>query len=434
MRAHLAYYYHRLSESFWFLPSLITLFAVLLSVGTLTLDRHPPEQLYEILPWSAGLDRSNARLIISTISGSIITAASLVFSLTLVALTLAASQLGPRLLSMFMRDRLTQVVLGSFVGTFVFTLLILASLGDTAEGLQVPRASIFAALLLTLLSFALLIAFIHRLSSSLNAEVVVARLAQNLETQLSGLLSEKSDDTEPESDRETAWDAGASIASARCGYLQAVDSAALVEVACEHDTEIRLLCRPGHFLQKGESIAEVRDAPEDLEGFAKGVRGALVFGRVRTDAEDPEYAVRAIVEIALRALSPGVNDPYTAVTCTDWLGERLRQILTGQLPARLQRDDSGAIRLRRLDLTVGRYFDAAFNDLRQSAEGNVSVLIRIAETLARLDKVAEGSEARDAILRHSKLIARACKRSVPEEEDREDMQERLEEIGIRLAE
>jgi len=433
MRARAAYYYHQLSESFWFLPSLIALAAILLSAGTLALDRNPPTLLYEVLPWSEGLDRSNARLIISTVSGSIITAASLVFSLTLVALTLAASQLGPRLLSMFMRDRITQVVLGTFVGTFVFALLILANLGDSSGGLEVPRASIFMALLLTLVSFALLIVFIHHLSSSLNAETVVARLAHNLDLQLSGLLRERDETAEHESDAKVAWDSSGSVVSTQCGYLQAVDSKALVEIACEQETEILLHWRAGHFVQKGEVIADLRQKPDDFDDVAGRIRACMVFGPQRTDAEDPEYAFRAVVEIALRALSPGINDPYTALTCTDWLGQGLRQILAGRLPDRIRRDDSGKPRLHTNPLTVGGFFDAAFNDLRQSAEGNVPVLIRVAETLARLDEVAKEPEARDAVLHHSNLIARACKRSVAEEEDREDMDDRLKEIGIRLS-
>ena len=423
---------HLLSENFWFLPLIMTVAAVALSAGTLALDRDPPLALYRWLPWSEGLGSSNARLIMSTVSGSIITVASLVFSLTLVSLTLAARQLGPRLLSMFMRDRVTQVALGTFVATFVFALLVLASLDDPSDSVLVPRASIFVALLLTLLSFGLLIAFIHHLARSLNADVVVARLAQNLGAQLSELLCADHQASDAGKGSPPQWNEGVAIRSDASGYIQTVDCKALVELACAHDTEIATQRRAGQFVHRGEPIALVRDNVDGSKEIGHAICGAIVFGSRRTDAEDPEFVFQAIVEIALRALSPGINDPYTARTCIDWLGEALAQVLAGHMPDPLYRDDEGRVRLHTVPHTSAGFFDAALNEIRQSAEGYVPVLIRMAETLERLTAVARTSEHYDIIRHHAEMLGRSCERSIVDVDDREDMRERLRRIEAAL--
>jgi len=425
MRARVVYWMHLLSENFWFLPLIMTVAAIALSAGTLALDRDPPLALYRWLPWSEGLGGSNARLIMSTVSGSIITAASLVFSLTLVSLTLAARQLGPRLLSMFMRDRVTQVALGTFVATFVFALLVLASLDDPSDTDLAPRASIFVALLLTLLSFGLLVAFIHHLARSLNADVVVARLAQDLRAQLTELLCTDRQTSDIGNRSPPQWGDGLAIQSHASGYVQTIDCKALVELACAHDTEIAMHRRAGQFVHRGEPIALVRDDVGGSEEIGHAVCGAIVFGPRRTDAEDPEFVFQAIVEIGLRALSPGLNDPYTARTCIDWLGEVLAQVLAGHMPDHLYRDHEGQVRLHTVPHTPAGFFDAALNEIRQSAEGNVPVLIRIAETLARLAAVARTSEHSNIIQHHAEMLGRSCERSIADEFDRADMRERL---------
>ncbi|MDX1402446.1 MAG: DUF2254 domain-containing protein [Kiloniellales bacterium] len=430
----MSYLYHQLSESFWCLPSLIAIAAIALSVGTLALDRNPPLSFYELLPWSEGLDRSNARLIMSTISGSIITAASLVFSLTLVSLTLAAGQLGPRLLSIFMRDRITQVAIGTFVGTFIFALLVLANLGETEGALEVPRASIFVALVLTLLSFGLLIAFVHHQARSLNADVVVARLAQNLDAQLSALLGDPEDQCSSVSrEFEGKWTQSKDVLSNASGYVQTIDCKALVEIAIGHDTEILLHYRAGHFVHEGEAIARIRGEPEKFRQLADDVCGSIVLGPKRTDAEDPEHAFQAIAEIALRALSPGINDPYTALTCIDWLGDALTKVLTGRMPESTFQDEDGAIRLHTDPLCVEGFFDVALNEIRQAAEGKAPVLIRLAEMLVRLGKVANTASKRGIIQRHADMIERTCERSITEGNDREDFQRRLREVKLALS-
>lgn len=434
MKAQLTYLLHKLRESFWFLPALMTIAAGALSLFTLTLDHNPDLTLIRMLPWSEGLGFANARLILSTVAGSIITAASLVFSLTLVALTLAAGQMGPRLLTLFMRDRMTQFVLGTFVATFVFALLVLASLGDQADGATVPKISIFVSLLLTLLSFGLLIAFIHHLATSLHADEVVARMAQELDTQIVKLFAKKENDSGTNTESEPSWESSTSIASPKRGYVQTIDQSALVKIARCHDTEIQLRFRPGQFVCRDETFARVRGNPDSLEEIRTNICQSIVFGPKRTNAEDPEFALQAIVEIGLRALSPGLNDHYTAVSCLDWLGDALMVILKGSMPDAVYRDEADQVRLYMVPVTLEGLFNTALNELRQTAEGNVAVLIRMAETLERLAHVASTSEQKMIIRRHVDMLARTCKRSIEEELDLKDVDERLRDIEAVLAE
>lgn len=433
MKARLTYLVHKLRESFWFLPTLMTLGAVALSVLTLNLDSRPPFALVEAMPWTQGLGPTNARLIMSTIAGSMITAASLVFSLTLVSLTLASAQLGPRLLSMFMRDRMTQVVLGAFIATFVFALLVLTSLGENGDPGIIPSVSIGTALLFTLLSFGLLISFIHHLASSLQADVIVARVAQDLGVQLSRVFGAGESRPESRDEPENWHDDATQILSRTGGYVQAIDCDALVNVASVHDTEIRLQYRPGHFVCEGETVAQVQHRSPEFDAITNEICGAIVFGPKRTQTDDPEFAFQAIVEIGLRALSSGINDPYTAITCIDRLGEALVRAFRGDIPNHVFRDAEGKVRVRAVPLTFEGLVNTAFNELRQSAAGNAAVLIRLAETLGRLANFAMTTEQRGVIRHHAGMLARSCDRSIADERDREVVHERLRALESALS-
>ncbi len=429
--ARFGYLLQNLRESFWFLPALMTLAGLGLSILTLALDREQYFAIGWLLPWAQGLGVDNARLLMSTIAGSMITVTSLVFSMTLVSLTLASGQLGPRLLALFMGDRVTQTVLGTFVSTFVFALLVLSALGERGAADLVPQASIAVALVLTLASLGLLIAFFHHLASSLHADTVVARMASELESQVRLMFAAREGEQAVEHPADVPEQA---IESRDGGYVQAIDGERLVQLAREHDVRIRLLYRAGHFVCGGEPLACVSGAGKGAPGqLGDGIREAIVFGPKRTNAEDPEFALQAIVEIALRALSPGVNDPYTAITCIDRLGQALARVLAGSLPVACHADPDGVVRLVRVPLTLQGLFDAAFNEIRQAGARNVAVLVRLAETLARLARAARTAEHGDVVRRHADMLRRASENGVSEPNDLADIRERLDAIGALLA-
>lgn len=429
MRAQLDYLLHKIREGFWFLPSIMTLAACALSALTLFFDRNGQFGLAGFLPWSDGLAFANARMILSTIAGSTITVASLVLSLTLIALTLASGQLGPRLLSLFMQDRITQSVIGALLATFLYALLVLANLGGPDDRSVVPRASILIALILTLLSFAMLIAFVHHIATSLHADGVVARLARNLDIQI-GVFFAKC--PKPRADLEVTtpdWEDAAHIRAESSGYVQNIDADTLAALAEESDTELRLQCRAGDFIRRSDPIVALRNKPDDIDALSENVRNSIVLGSKRTNAEDPEFAIMAIVEIGLRALSPGINDPHTAFSCIDWLGDALCRIVGQGMPDSCYRDVGGNPRLHALPLTLDGFFDTAFSEIRQAAEGNAAVMTRLAWTLRRLDESADTDAQREIIGRHARMLRRAGERSLEESFDREALELPLDAIG-----
>lgn len=324
-------------------------------------------------------DPDSARTVLSTVAGSMITVAGVAFSVTIVALSLASSQLGPRLLSNFMRDRGNQVVLGGFIGTFIFCLLALGSL--PAQQQQFASVSVSVGLVLAVCSLVLLIYFIHHIASSMQADHVIEAVAADVKTCLQSIFPIDEIETGSLDVEHFETESGARVHSQSIGYLQCVDERTLLEIAKEHAVRIRLLRRPGHYLGWGAPLVEVTNGTsQDLDAdLARRIRQAFMIGGSRTAEQDPEYGIHQLVEIALRALSPGINDPFTAITCIDHLAGLLSSIaaIPERAPARW--DSQGDLRLLLDPIDFVGVVEAAFNQIRQSATGNASVSIRLLE-------------------------------------------------------
>ena len=274
-----------------------------------------------------------------------ITVVGLVFSITIVALTLASTQFGPRMLRNFVRDRGTQVTLGTFVATFVYSVLVLGSVSHGGNAF-VPHLSITVALGLLLVDLGVLIYFIHHVATSIQLPQVIA---EHRGGPLEAIASEVA------RRRRRRADAGAraarrrpssSLASTRTarhvpattsGYLQFVGYPTLVDIATRADAVIELLHRPGHFVVEGLPLAKVWP-PAAAPEVARGLERAHATGAHRTLAQDLTFAIDQLVEIAIRALSPAVNDTFTALTCIDWLGDGLCKISAQWNPDRVHRD------------------------------------------------------------------------------------------------
>jgi uncharacterized membrane protein len=254
MRAHLRYLWHRLTGSLWLMPAAMIFGAVALALAMLKLDAAVPWTWAEPLEWLLPVGVEGTRQLLATIAGSMITVASLVFSMTLVALTLASSQLGPRLISRFMRDRIHQVVLGTFLATFVYALLILQTVTDSGDARFVPHLAVLVALLLTLVSLGWLIYFIHHVADSIQADSVIADIGE----ELSRAIRHRFPDVEqtrplpletPVVDR-LATPAG-QVAARASGYVQAIDARGLLRSATGHGLLIQIQARPGDFVVEG---------------------------------------------------------------------------------------------------------------------------------------------------------------------------------------
>ena len=437
MRVRLNVVLDKLTGNFWFIPSVMTLGAIVLAAGAVAFDQSDYGEWLRRDAWRDRLQIDNAQLIVSTIAGSMITVTSLVFSLTLIALTLASQQLGPRLLSVFMRDRITQVVLGLFVATFLYSLLVLAALSEIENGLATPVFSIAMALLLTVVSVAFLISFIHHLASSMQADTMIERMSADLSRQVKRLFPPRTDGANDEQKeqitREKQLEDAIDICAESSGYLQTIDVSYLLERACAKDLEIVLFGRVGDFICKGEALASVSPKQNSSDEVCEELLAAIVLGRTRTPVQDLEFAMSAIVEIAVRALSPGVNDPYTAVTCIDRLGDTLSKILQRGPTVSRHADRNGHVRVTTPSVSFDDVMGMAFNEIRQSAKDNVSVTLRLLDTLARLARFAQTPPTMTAIRRHAEMVERSARQHIVEPHDLEDVARRVSRLNGLLA-
>lgn len=441
MRSLLHKYWDILHSSFWFLPSLMVAGAIALAVATIALDEMATSEWLQALGWAYTGGAEGASSVLGAIAGSMITIAGVVFSMTLVALSLASSQLGPRLLRNYMRDTTTQMVLGTFVSTFVYCLLVLRTIRRADEIAFVPHLSVNIGVLLALVSVAVLIYFIHHVSMSMQADQVVARVGQDLaaeidrrfpepigeERDLAGIQS--ADTGIPEAfDREAR-----PVLAGGDGYLQHVDANALMALAKKADALLRLERRPGQYVVSGRPLVMVWPGEGVNDEFAAQVNDAFALGDQRTSAQDVEFAIHQLAEIAVRALSPGINDPFTAVACVDRLGSALSRLAQRKMPSPYHSDEQQRLRVLAAPVTFPEIVDAAFNQIRQYARPSAAVTIRLLETIALVAEAVHRAADRAALRRHAQMIVRGAREGLPEAEDRLVVEDRFE-IAVRALE
>ncbi len=334
----------------------------------------------------------------------------MVFSVTIVALQLASSQFTPRVLGGFVADRVNQSVLGIFNGTFTYTLLVLRTIRSRAEDRTalVPHVAVTMALLLLLVSIAALIIFINHSARSIQASVVLQRETARTLARIAVLFpdevgyperDETGKDVAPALDAEPS----AFVLAAHSGYLQAVDTQALLALRTAtgaRSITVRMELDVGSFAFPGIRLATVWPAGAlDDEATAAAVRSAFLLGPERTIDQDVEFGLVIISDIALRALSPGINDPTTAIHCIDRLAELLAALGTRQPPRAERRSDDGAVQLLLRGTSFTRALDISFSQIRLFGAGNPAVVTRLLEVLTQLATVlprARHGELREA--------------------------------------
>ncbi len=396
----------RLRSSYWFLPSLMAVGALLLSFATLALDASLGPARLPLLSSLGGMNRPDgARALLSTVAGSLITVAGVVFSMTLVGLSLASQQFGPRLVGNFMRDRGNQLVLGTFVATFLYCLMVLRTVrsADVTAGTAafVPHTSVAVALVLTLTSLGVLIYFIHHTAESIQVSYVLARVGRALTQQILAFpegANEGAPEGSPVTDAPPELPEGFSaeavtLRAQRAGYVQAIDLAGLVALAQEHDAVVRLHHPPGSFLMLDGPLADV--FPEQAsEALAGRIEGSYVLGAVRTPQQDPYFLFDQLLEVAVRALSPGINDPFTAISCIDRMAESLNLLARRRLPSTFLTDDEGALRLVVPRPEIGELVEHLFGELRAHGAADPMVARHLALTLRRMQASTSEPELR----------------------------------------
>ncbi len=425
MKGQFFKYWDRVRSSFWFVPAVMASGAVALAMMSTNLDEPLTAWLTRTFRWTFEGGAEGASAVLGVIAGSMITIAGVVFSMTLVAMTLASSQLGPRLLRNFMRDTPNKVVLGTFIATFLYCLLVLRTIRRAEEVAFVPHLSVTVGVLLAVASVGVLIYFIHHVSISIQVNEIVEHIAEELIDKVDGLFPEHIGRGAPTIPAEPpdagfleALDTDARpVGADEDGYLQFIDGKALLELAMEEDLVVRLTRKPGNYIVARSPLALISPASRVTDQLVDRVRSLLVLGHQRTSGQDIEFGVNQLVEIAVRALSPGINDPFTAITCVDRLGSVLCRLATREVPSHYRHDHGGRLRLIAPADAFPEITDAAFNLIRQSSRSSAAVTIRLLESIAAIAGFAHRPEDRAALRRHADMVARGAIEGLKEDED-----------------
>ena len=421
-----------LRTNLWVVPMVEVIGAVLLYAGTHALDRSAFHGALHLPSWVIEGDADAARQILTAIAAAVITVVGVVFSIILVTLTLASTQFGPRMLRNFIRDRGTQITLGTFVATFVYATLVLISIpGPLRDGRQfVPHLSITVSVALVGVSMGVLIYFIHHIATTIQLPQVIASIASDLSRAIDAERGEpgKLESGPSVTELLTRMRAGGgTVPAPASGYLQFIRHRTLVQLATEKGAVVRLLYRPGHFLVEGHPMAIVWPAGA-AEAVTQELRRAHVTGPNRTLTQDLAFAFDQLVEIAIRALSPAVNDTFTALTCIDWLGESLCKVTTRWQPTRVHRDSHGFVRVITAHVSYSGLVERAFEKIRQASRGMPAVMIRQLDALTKIVELTSDGEQREILLRQAAMILQSSAESVPEPSDRADVQREYDQV------
>jgi uncharacterized membrane protein len=403
MGTWLAYFWERIHRSLWFVPAVMALAAAGLAIGAGRLDATIADY-GAIQPWLFKGDPEAIRTLYSTVAGSMITVAGVSYSITMVAMSLASSQLGPQLLRNFRRDRSNQVVLGAFIATFLYCLLALWT-GTAPDALDEYQPSVSASLVLLMAtgSLFLLIYFIHHIALSIQADYVIDQVSRDLQQSLAlAFPAQASPAPEPfigEDETECCI-----VSAPLSGYLQGVDEDGLLKMACKHDLRFVVLRRPGHFLMASGPLVKVigqRSIPPEL---TKRIRRSFIIGGRRTADQDPEQGIHQLVEVAVRALSPSLNDPFTAMTCVDRLSGVLGHIAGNRARPAIRCDQRGAARVRLERVDFAGVVSAAFDQIRQFSGQMPAVAIRLVEACGRIAEQTDDPERRAFLAHQARLV------------------------------
>lgn len=379
--------WEKVRDGLWFLPSLLALVAAGLAVLMVRLDvaYATPERVRNLW-WLFGGSPEGARGVLTAIAGSLITVTGVVFSVTIVALQLASSQFTPRLLQNFMRDRGNQLVLGVFIGTFTYTLLVLRTIrapSDGATPIFLPAGSVTMAVLLALASMGFLIYYVNHIAHWLEASSIVDRVARDtlgiIRHAMPRIEDGRTDAVRP---TDTPGDAAAYVLSRRSGYLQFLEDEHLLEVAARHDIRIHVEVGMGAFVQETGVLASIHSAGAVDEPTVERVRRGFVLGHRRTLIEDFELGLVQLSDIAVKAMSPSLNDPTTAIMALHRIGELVAEIGRRRPRRELERD--GVVRVVVWLPSFERTVDVAFSQLRRYGAADTALVLEMLKTMARI--------------------------------------------------
>ena len=444
MRAQLWAFWDDLRASYWFIPTLMTLGAVVLSVVVTTVDGRIGETWIDGVSWLYANKPDGARTLLSTVAGSMIGVAGVTFSITIASVVYASGQYGPRLLSNFMRDTGNQVTLGTFIATFLYCLLVLRTIRAADEGYGganpamdavgpfVPHLSILVGLALTLASIGVLIYFIHHVPKSILVSNVIAGIGRELVERIDTVFPERAGTSAPDIEPppvahaqvpDDFYETATRVRADGDGYVQSIDADGLFDAAVEHDLVIRLRFRPGDFVTTAESLVLAWPPDRVDEDLMERIRSSFVWGASRTPLQDVRFLINELVEIGARALSPGVNDPFTAINCLDWLGAALKRMAGRDFPSEGRYDERGTLRLIAHPTSYAALVEAVFGQLRPYVAADRNAAFHAMKVIGEVAGQTDDDDAKRVLRREAEtLVTQATALGAP---DRDALEARL---------
>ena len=370
-------------------------------------------------------DPQVAQVILGGIAASIMTVVSIVFAILLMTLTLASMQFSPRIIVSFTRDRVTQWTLGIFLGTFSYCMAALPAARSQPYPFA-PVATVLGAMLLALVCVAWLLYFIHHISQAISVNQIVDRIASETEAMVDEMMPHPHRPTrmgDNDQINPAAWETP--VLSDASGYIRFIDTEQLVALAKSYRVKAHVLRRVGQFVPAGIPLLMVYKGERlSSEGVAQ-LRGAFDLGPSRTLQQDLEFGVLQIVDIALKAISPAVNDPSTAISCVDQLSRILIRFASREPPESMLYDPPGVVRVSIQWTDFDRMLDSAFEQIRLYSQTDMAVSLRLLRALGDIAVSTPDPHYRAALAERGRRIVAGCAEKLGEQE--------LKEMRIRLA-
>ncbi len=405
-----------LQGSLWFIPSLMVCLGIVLALGLVEVNFSLDNSLSERWPRIFGAGAAGSRGMLTAIATSMITVAGVVFSITIVALSLAASQYSPRVLRNFMSDRPTQVVLGTFVGIFAYCLIVLRTIRGGDEGAFVPSIAVLGGVVMAFIGVGLLIYFVHHVAASIQVSSILARITRDANAAIDRLfpaeVGEAAEEAPTDVVRDEPTASWASVEAPRTGYVVGVDGSALLDRAAEMATVVHLIPRVGDFVIKGEPLLRIAGS-KPADKAANAALATVTIAEQRTVHQDARYALQQMVDVALKALSPSIHDPTTALDCIDHLGAALVRLSDRRIPGPWRFRD-GHLRLVARGPDYAEMISIAFVSIAWHAGDHVEVYARLVDTLDRIArKTRDGARHETLRLTLDVVLARSARADLP---------------------
>lgn len=411
----------RLRGSLWFVPGVLVAAAIGLAVALVALSAQMDRQVLIRHPRIFGAGAQSSRDMLATIASAMMTVAGVTFSITILAVAQASSQYTPRILRNFMSDRGNQVTLGTLTGVFVYCLVVLRTIRGGEEQLFIPAVAVLTAFVLAIVGIGVLIYFIHHVAASLQASGVLARVRDETLRAIDALFPDDlGEELEGKEVADGPGDGARTILARRTGYVTHVDGESLLAYAVKHDVVIWMERGIGeHVIADTPLLALTGGSPDGDEAAA--LDDLFGIASYRTVDQDAEFGIRQIVDVAVKALSPGVNDTSTAIAAIDALGAVLVRLACRRVENR-ERAVDGELRVVARGPTYDGLVSAAWDEIRRNAEGNVSVLARLLAVIGKVARQTPSAERRSTLLAHAHRVRALAERSVPDPDDRAEVE------------